>query len=72
VEADIKVGGKVRWINNDSTVHTITSGLGPSDKEDRKIFASDVVNCSGCQPDFNLIGIPDLKASGCNIRIQIY
>jgi aldose sugar dehydrogenase len=36
----IKVGDNVTWINNDTVMHTVTSGSGPNDPNEGKQFNS--------------------------------
>ena len=40
---NVKVGQKVKWINMDSQIHTVTSGVGANDLKSGKIFDSKVL-----------------------------
>jgi plastocyanin len=43
-DSKVPLGGKVVWQNKDTTVHTATSGSGPSDSNSGKVFDTKMIN----------------------------
>src|ERR687886_1156585 len=43
-ESKVPLGSKVVWQNKDTTVHTATSGSGPSDSNSGKVFDTKMIN----------------------------
>ena len=40
---NVNVGGAIRWTNDDSQIHTVVSGTGPSDPNQGEVFSSGLI-----------------------------
>jgi plastocyanin len=69
-ESKVPLGSKVVWQNKDTTVHTATSGSGPSDPNSGKVFDTKMINAgSNSDPvEIKSAKVGDVLAYYCQIH----
>lgn len=57
--ANVPLGNKVVWRNDDTAIHTATSGTGPEDPNNAKIFDTKLVNAGESSTAIELTGVSE-------------